>query len=120
MFHLGKIIEVISDEEQGNKSAETQNHALVETWDENKLIFKVHPKISKELKKNDFVLIDFSPTPVSSAPVPRHEVTAIINPEKGKKLWAEMKSYLEKKKNEKREKGIPVSQDFFNQGNMIR
>jgi len=120
MYHLGKVIEIISDEEQGTQSVESQSHAMVEMWDENKVIFKVHPKIAKTIKANDFVLIDYSPVPVSSAPVPRHEVTAIVNPKKGKKLWDEMKKHLEEKKSQKQGKsGVPVNM-FQNEGNMIR
>ncbi|GEM_PF-1193302 len=99
MFHLAKILEVMSSEEKGAKFSEASSHVLLEMWDENILLFSVAPKISRDVKVNDFVLVDYTPVAVGGAPVPRHEVYAILPELKGKKLWAKMKDYLSKKRN---------------------
>ena len=98
MFHIAKILEVISPEEKGSKSAGNDTHALLEMWDENLIIFKVSPLIAKEVKEGNYVLVDYSPVPVAGAPVSRHEVVSIVTDAKGKKITAKMREYLEEKK----------------------
>ncbi len=98
MFHLGKIIEVISPEEKGSKSADNITHALIEMWDENLIIFKVSPVISRDLKEGSFALVDYSPVPVGGAPVPRHEIVSIVSEAKGKKIMAKLKDSMEERK----------------------
>ncbi len=120
MYHIAKIIEVIPVEEKGTKSCESLSHSLVETWDGNRLIFKVNQKIAPYVKKGDFVLLDFSPVSLATAPVPRHEVVEIVNSTTGKKVWKEMKDYLEKKKSTLQNKAGASAQAFPNMGHMIR
>src|SRR3989338_6489440 len=98
MFHIGKVIEIISPEEKGSKSAENTTHALLEMWDENMIIFRVNPGIAKEIKEGSYVLVDYSPVPVAGAPVPRHEVVSIVNEAKGKKILAKLQDSLEERK----------------------
>lgn len=99
MFHLAKVIEVVNWDEKGAKFSEATTHALLEMWDDNILLFKVASNISKEIKPNDFVLVDYSPIAVGGAPVPKHEVVAVLSEAKGKKLWTKMRDYLTKKRN---------------------
>ena len=120
MYHIAKVIEVIPVDEKGTKSCEPYSHALVETWDENMLIFRVNEKIVNTVKKNDFVLLDFSPVALATAPVPRHEVIEIVAPVTGKKIWKEMKDYLENKKNKRVSRGMDVPVQQFGGQNMIR
>ncbi|HLC93109.1 MAG TPA: hypothetical protein VJH23_05375 [archaeon] len=98
MFHLGKILEVISPEDKGSKSSDTVTHALLEMWDENLIIFRVSPVIANDVKEGSFVLVDYSPVPVAGAPVPRHEVVSIVNEAKGKKILAKLQDSLEERK----------------------
>src|SRR3989344_1847399 len=111
MYHLAKVIEVILPEEEGTKSADNNGHALVETWDENKIIFRVSPKISASLKPGDFVLIDFSPVPCGGSAVPRHEITVIVKKSKGEKLWKSLVEYFHEKRRKRSSYGeVPAVQ----------
>ena len=98
MFHIAKILEVMSPSEKGAKNADASSFALLEMWDENMLIFKISPSISGDVKEGSFVLVDYSPVAVGGTPVPRHEVTVILSDSKGKKFWHRMKEYMEKRK----------------------
>ncbi|MEM4257230.1 MAG: hypothetical protein QXU92_01245 [Candidatus Diapherotrites archaeon] len=102
MFHIGKVLQVMSSEEKGSKFSDQTTQALVEMWDENLIIFKVNQNISRELKENDYVLVDYSPVAVGGAPVPKHEITAIVSEQKAKKVWSKLKEKFEQKKNEKK------------------
>ncbi len=99
MYHLAKILEVMNSDEKGAKFSGASSYALLEMWDENVLLFAIAPKISGQVKVNDIVLVDYSPIAVGGAPVPRHEVAAVLSELKGKKMWAKMKDYLSKKRN---------------------
>ena len=101
MFHIGKVIEVISPTEKGAIFSENNTNALIEMWDENLIIFRVNNAIAKELKAGNYVLIDYSPVSVASAPVPRHEIVSIVPEAKGKKVFEKMQDYLESKKNQR-------------------
>ncbi|VVB99572.1 Uncharacterised protein [uncultured archaeon] len=98
MYHVAKVLEVMSPEEKGSKFSSASTHALVEMWDENMIIFSVSPEIAKAVKPNDIVIVDYSPVAVGGAPVPKHEVSAILSEAKGKKLWQKMKDYLGQKR----------------------
>ncbi|HLC79468.1 MAG TPA: hypothetical protein VJG83_03475 [archaeon] len=101
MFHIGKVIEVLSAEEKGSKSSDNATHALIEMWDENLIIFKVNGAIARDVKEGSYVLVDYSPVPVGGAPVPKHEIIAIVSEAKGKKILSKMRDSLEEKKRQK-------------------
>jgi len=98
LYHLGKILEVITSDEKGAKSADGQTYCLLEMWDENMIIFRASAQIAKDVKEGQHVLVDYSPVPVGGAPVPRHEIVAIISEAKGKKMLAKLKDSAEEKR----------------------
>ena len=98
MYHLGKVLNVMYPDEKGSKFSENAAQALIEMWDENVIIFKVSPAIAKDVKENDYVSVDYSPVAIGGGPVPRHEVVAIINESKAKKVWSKLREKLEEKK----------------------
>ena len=98
MYHIAKVIELMPWDEKGAKFSESSSYALLEMWDENIIVFSVSPKIARDVKANDFVLVDYSPIAVGGAPVPKHEVCAILSEAKGKKIWVKLRDYLAKKR----------------------
>lgn len=117
MFHLGKVLEIISGDEKGSRNSDNATHALLEMWDENLIIFRANPAIAKDLKEGCFVLVDYSPVAVGGAPVPRHEIVAIVNEAKGKKLLARLKDSAEEKKRQRQPPSADAGQSFH--GKMI-
>ena len=102
MYHLGKVIYVMSPDEKGSKFSDQARQAMIEMWDDNVIIFRVNPAIARELKENDYVSVDYSPVAIGGAPVPKHEVVAIVSEPKAKKVWARLREKLEEKKGKKR------------------
>lgn len=116
MFHLGKVLDVLPSDEKGARSADNAMHVLVEMWDENLIIFRANPLIAHDIKEGCFVLVDYSPIAVGGAPVPKHEIVAIVSEAKGKKILAKLRASLEEKKKPKQPSG---DQGFFSAGKMI-
>ncbi len=109
MYHLGKVLQVMHPNEKGSNFADQITQALVEMWDENIIIFKVNSAISRDIKENDYVSVDYSPVSVGGAPVPKHEIVAIISEQKAKKVWAKLKEKLEQKRTEKKKQDFDFS-----------
>ena len=118
MFHIGKVLEVLSSEDKGAKASEKGVYALLEMWDENMVVFKANAGIGRELKENDFVLVDYTPVAVGGSPVPRQEIAVILGEAKGKKAWAKLKEYIEHRKRQRSSASDSTSQNF-GQGKMI-
>ncbi|MFH1221480.1 MAG: hypothetical protein V1492_00155 [Candidatus Micrarchaeota archaeon] len=73
--------------------------AVIRMWDENLLILKVDKKLEAVIKKDDFVLADY--TPISDkSPYRKLLITKIIPKEKAMPIWNEFKEELEKKKDQ--------------------
>jgi len=71
MYHIGKIVEVISPvKDKKIKSSDKSIQAVVRMWDENLMIMGVDPKLSKNLLSGDI----------------------------GKKIWNEFTKELSRKK----------------------
>ena len=97
MYHIGIVEQVISPEGKGMISADASVQAVVRMWDDNLLIIAVDKKISKSVKKNDYVLTDYSPMSASS----QHRklcVTKILPQDAGSKVWTEFKDEFERRK----------------------
>ncbi len=104
MFHPGKVLNV--HKEKNN------TQATVEMWDENLFTLHVSPNLASKLKKEDIVLIDYSPIS-DKLPIPKQNIIKIFD--KKDTIWGTYKNYFKKKKaeaNAKKQKVklVPVSQ----------
>ncbi len=109
MYHVGKIIELISPKEKKTRSADASVQAMIRMWDENLLILEVHKKIEKNLLPGDYVLADYSPLAPTS-PYRKMLVIKVLPREKGKKIWTEFQKELSRKKSvlaQVQQSGIP-------------
>ncbi len=106
-YHPGKVLEVFRPKDKEVESADSSTQALVETWDENIITYAVDPKIEKEIKPGDIVLIDYNPT--SQQPFrPKMIVVKILRGEKARKTWEAYKSYFKKRPKLKIKPQAPV------------
>ncbi len=87
MYHIGIVLHVVGSG-KGVVSADDSVQAVVRMWDSNLLILAVDGKIGGKVKKNDYVLADYTPlTPESGN---RRMVIVKVLPEtEGSKIWAE-------------------------------
>ncbi|MBI5553377.1 MAG: hypothetical protein HY917_01415, partial [Candidatus Diapherotrites archaeon] len=59
----------------------------VRMWDKNQLIVDVDPLLASRVKKNDVVLVDYSPMQVGGQAVPKQNICKILSRKLGEKLW---------------------------------
>ncbi len=98
MYHIGKVIEVISPlKDKKIKSADKSIQAVIKMWDDNVLILEVNKKIAGSLLPGDYVITDYSPVGPTS-PYRKMLVTKVLPREKGKKIWTEFQKELSRKK----------------------
>ncbi len=98
MYHIGKVIEVISQiKDKKVKSADRKIQAVVNMWDENMLILEVDKKIASAIVVGDYVLADYSPIS-SSSPYRKMIITKILPKEKGKRIFEEFQKMFSKRK----------------------
>jgi len=96
IYHIGKVIEVISTK-GGIKSADATTQAVVRMWDENLLILKVDKKLANGIKKDDYVLADYTPLSEQS-PYRKMTIVKILPNEKGEMIWHEFRAEYERRK----------------------
>jgi len=98
MYHVGKVVEVISPaKDRKIKSADKTVQAVLKMWDENMLILDVDKKIAPSLLPGDYVITDYSPMGPQS-PYRKMLVTKVLPREKGKKIWTEFQKELSRKR----------------------
>jgi len=95
LHHPGEVIEVFRPED---KSADNDTLATVKMWDENVLTLVVDPKIAKEIKIGDKVLVDYRSVSLGSMLAPKQLVTKIMEKEKAERIWKEYKEYYQRQK----------------------
>ena len=97
MYHIGTVQHIISPIGKGIISSDASVQVVVRMWDENLLIIGVDKKISKSIKKGDYVLADYTPM----SPNSNHRkllITKILPIEEGSKIWAEFQDEIERRK----------------------
>jgi hydrogenase maturation factor len=98
MYHIGKILEVWSSKAaKGDDSVQ----ATLEMWDENIITLKAEPKISKQLKTGDYVLVDYTPVMLGASAVPRQIISKVLDVKAGERTWQTYKEFHKKQKNAK-------------------
>lgn len=103
MYHLGKIEAVYSSNDKNIMSEDSSTQALVEMWDSPKVIFRVADPLAGKVKKDDFVLVDYTPRGTGQL-APRQIIVKILGKKLGAESWKSAKSWLEERKN----KGSPA------------
>jgi hypothetical protein len=97
VYHIGVIEHVISPKGKGVVSSDDTMQAVVKMWDNNLLILLVDKKISRKVKKGDYVLSDYTPM----SPESRHRklyVTKVLPKKEGARIWKEFQGEAERRK----------------------
>jgi len=105
LYMPGKILKVFSPEDGFVESSDASVQATVKMWDENVITFAVELEISKKVRKEDIVLVDYSPGP-TSPPTPIQKIVKIIKGKEGSELW----KIYEKFAKERKERAKPREQ----------
>jgi len=108
MYHIGKVIMVFSQKDKNVEGADSSVQAMVNMWDENMIVIEVEARLAEKIKKEDIVLVDYSPMFPSGQPVPKMSITKILRGETGKKALNEYETLYKKRKKEIKNTGIGV------------
>ena len=115
IHHPGEVLEVLRPEDNDIKSADEDTLATLRMWDENILTLVVAPKISKEIKVGDKVLVDYRPLEVptsANAPmIARQMVTKVIKGKRADTIWKEYKKFFEQQR--QRQTQTPRPQESY-------
>ena len=93
MYHPGKILKIYKKQEK-----DLGIQATVEMWDENILTLEVDKKVAKELKEEDYVLVDYSPILGMTVPQARQIIVRILEDTDFARVWNTYKQQHERAK----------------------
>ena len=96
MFHPGRVLEVFPSRHKDVSSGDASTQAMLDMWDENLITVAVDAKLAATIKKDDVVLVDY--TPMADKPAPRLIVTKILKGVIAKNAWSTYKSHHKSKK----------------------
>ena len=74
MFHVGKVLKVFRATDKDIVSSDASTQALLLMWDENLVTVTAKATIGSQIKENDIVLVDYSPSS-PNIPVPKQIAT---------------------------------------------
>jgi hypothetical protein len=97
MYHVGKIIEILSPKDREIISCDDSVQAVVEMWDENILTVSVEDTLKEKVKIKDLVLVDYKPMSEKLA-VPKQLIIKIIRGKKSDAIWKQYKDFHHKGK----------------------
>ncbi|MCD6402876.1 MAG: hypothetical protein J7K98_00930 [Candidatus Aenigmarchaeota archaeon] len=89
-------MEVLKPGKKDTISSDSSVQAVVETWDENIITFKVASRLASKIREGDIVLIDYSPISEKIV-MPKMVIVKILRGEKGKKVWEVYKEFYRRK-----------------------
>ena len=92
MFHIGKVIEIFTGDDKSIIAFDNSTQALLDMWDENMITLGIDPHISKSIKKEDVVLVDYTATQTG----PRMLVVKILRGDIGKRAWKQYRDHFDK------------------------
>ncbi len=97
MYHVGKVVEIFHSDDKNIVSFENNTQALLDMWDENLITLGIDPHISKQVKKNDILLVDYNQTRTG----PKMVAVKVLRGDIAKKTWDRYKQHFEKLRNTK-------------------
>lgn len=109
MFHPGKVVEVLVGGKQV-LSSDSSVQAVIRMWDDNLVTLNVESKIAPKLKKEDVVLVDY--TPMEKIPAPKMKVCKILYGKTASEVWDAYKK-KQKENLERMEGTIPKKQQQY-------
>ncbi len=93
MYHVGRVLEVFTGDDKSVIGFDNTAQALLDMWDENMITVAIDSHLSKLIKKDDIVLVDY--TPIQSGQ-PRMAIIKILRGEIAKRTWKNYKDNFEK------------------------
>ena len=92
MYHVGRVLEVFSGDDKNVVAFDNTAQALLDMWDENMITVVIDSHLTKSIKKDDVVLVDYTAAQTG----PRMVVVKILRGEVAKRTWKFYKDNFEK------------------------
>jgi len=92
MYHVGRVLEVFAGDDKGVVAFDNTAQALLDMWDENMITVAIDSHLTKSIKKDDVVLVDYTATQTG----PRMVIVKILRGEVAKRTWKNYKDNFEK------------------------
>jgi len=83
-------------------SVDNSVQAIVEMWDENKLVLNVDMAVSGAIKEGSVVLVDYNPIAGVSPPVPKQTIVKVLSAKQGKECWDIFRKFYAEKNSKKK------------------
>ena len=102
MYHIGKVVAVLTPKDKNVLSSDASVQAVLKMWDENVLTMIVAKPLASAIREGDFVLADYRPQKGLSVPVPSNIIVKILRGKPAEKVWQEYREVYERKKRTER------------------
>ncbi len=109
MFHVGRVLEVFSADDKSIIGFDNTAQALLDMWDENMITVAIDSHLTKSIKKDDIVLVDYTPSQTG----PRMVVIKILRAEVAKRTWKNYKDNFEKLRAKGQIKGAAANRQSY-------
>ncbi len=96
MYHIGIIQHLIAPGKEGAVGSDASVQAVIRMWDANLLILGVDAKIARKVRKNDYVLADYTPL-TSESPNRKLVIIKILSHDQGSRIWADFQDEFDKR-----------------------
>lgn len=93
MYHIGKVVEVFIGDDKSVFGFDNSAQALLDMWDENMITVAIDSHITKSIKKDDIVLVDYTPVQTGQ---PRMVIVKILRGDVAKRTWKQYKDHFER------------------------
>lgn len=107
MYHIGIVQHLIQPDKAGVISSDETVQAVIKMWDLNLVILGVDKKISKKVKKGDYILADYMPMAPESMNR-RLSIVKIIPSSEGTKIWNEFQDEFRRRANSQQPNDFPA------------
>lgn len=92
MYHIGRVVEVFTGDDKNTVTFDNTIQAMLDMWDENLITVGVDSHLSKAIKKDDIVLVDYTTTQTG----PRMVVVKVLKGELARRSWKQYKDHFER------------------------
>ncbi|HLD49320.1 MAG TPA: hypothetical protein VJB11_03065 [archaeon] len=95
MYHPGRVVEIFSSSDKNIIANDSSIQVMLEMWDDNLITAQADSHIGKDIKKDDVLLVDYTPTQQNA---PKMIAIKILRGEIAKRTWKKYKEHFEKRK----------------------
>lgn len=109
MYHIGRVVEVFLGDDKSIVAFDNSVQTLLDMWDENLITVAVDSHLSRQIKKDDIVLVDYTATQTG----PRMVAVKILRGDVAKRTWKQYKEHFEKMRAKGQIKAVAANKQSY-------